>query len=81
MRTQAMIETPFPSVEETAAELGVSKARVDRITKLMEEITQARGRATTMTSHRLLYPPAMVAAKKKKRKKKKKKKAREWHHE
>jgi hypothetical protein len=80
MRAPAMIVTPFPSIEEAAAVLGVGKARVARITKLMEEITRAPGRATTMTGHRPLYAPTMIATKKK-RKKKKKKKAREWHHE
>ena len=48
MRARAVIVTPFPSVEETAAELGIGKARVERITRLMEQITQAPGRGAAV---------------------------------
>jgi len=48
MRAPAVIMTPFPSVDETAAELGVGKARIRRMTRLMKQITQARSRTSAV---------------------------------
>jgi transposase len=46
MSRQVTIETPIPTIEETAHILGVSLARVRRVQKLLAE-RKARGRSKT----------------------------------
>lgn len=38
MGAKTLISTPFPSVESTAEELGVTKLRVQRLVRLMDAI-------------------------------------------
>ncbi len=37
MSRRVMIETPFPSLEETARTLGVSRAAVERVQRLLSQ--------------------------------------------
>ena len=42
MRAKAVITAPVPSVQETAREMGVAKARVRQLRKLMTAIVEGR---------------------------------------
>jgi hypothetical protein len=50
MRRKVIITTPYPTVEEVAAELGVSKKRVRELEAMYEEIVGRRKKARSPRS-------------------------------
>jgi len=61
MSRHATIETPFPTLEETAAVLGVSVAQAERIQRILGE---RKRRRRVKTNGRLRRRVAKYAAKK-----------------
>lgn len=63
MGRQVIIKTPFPSLDETARELGMSQADVERVQQLLRQ--KEPGKRARANGHRLTVKYARKKASKK----------------